>query len=142
MFFTSVSKGIKKGLHTTWTLAKIVIPVYVIVTILKYTPVLNFVANIFRPFMKIFNLPGEAVLPLVFGNLVNLYAGTAAMGAIDLTPMQITTIAVMLSFSHSMLVETAVTTKLNAKVSHVVGIRVGLAIVFGILVGQLGGALC
>lgn len=141
MFFESIKRGAKKGLSTTWILAKVVIPVYIIVTILKYTPVLNMIADIFRPFMKIFNLPGEAVIPLVFGNLVNLYAGTAAMGAINLTPWQITTIAVMLSFSHSMLVETAVTKKLQTKVWTVVSIRVSLAIVFGIIVGQLGGSI-
>ncbi|NLT94292.1 MAG: nucleoside recognition protein, partial [Clostridia bacterium] len=33
--------GIKDGLETTWELAKVIVPVYFIITFLKYTPVIK-----------------------------------------------------------------------------------------------------
>lgn len=138
MLLESVKTGIKKGLETTWILAKTIVPVYIFVTILNHTPVINWITVIFEPLMGIFNLPGEAAIVLVVGNLLNLYAAIGAIKAIELTAAQVTILAVMLSFSHSLLVETAVTRKLGFKVSHALIIRMGLAIIFGIIVGRVG----
>lgn len=41
MFKESAVRGFKKGINTTWELAKIVVPVYFFVTFLKYTPMLK-----------------------------------------------------------------------------------------------------
>ncbi|MBF8983436.1 nucleoside recognition protein [Lutibacter sp. B2] len=142
MFLKSVYTGIKKGIKTTWTLGKVVVPVYIVVTFLKHTPVIDWIANLFAPVMGIFNLPGEAVIALVIGNLLNMYAGVGALKAISLTPIQVTTLAVMLGFSHSLLVETAIAKKLGANVFTIVGVRITLGIVSGIIVGQVGGLLC
>ena len=37
-------RGLNKGLTTTWELAKVVIPVYILVTFLKHTPALGWLA--------------------------------------------------------------------------------------------------
>jgi hypothetical protein len=83
--------------------------------------------------MKIFGLPGEAAVVLVLGNLLNLYAGIGAIASLTLTAKQITIIAVMLSFSHSLPVETAVSKKVGVSVLAVVSTRIGLAAVSGII---------
>lgn len=141
LLIKSIKTGLIKGFETTWMLAKVIVPVYLIVTILKYTPVLQWITTVFTPFMTIFNLPGEAAIILVLGNFLNIYAAIGAMTAINLSSLEITIIAVMLSFSHSLLIETAVTKKLGISVKKVISIRVGLAVLFGIIVGQLGGVL-
>ncbi|KXZ39701.1 hypothetical protein SAMN05661008_00621 [Alkalithermobacter thermoalcaliphilus JW-YL-7 = DSM 7308] len=141
MLLRSIKDGFKKGVETTWILSKVIIPVYLFVTILKYTPVINWIESIFKPFMSIFNLPGEAAIILVLGNVLNLYAAIGAMSAISLSAAQATTVAVILGFSHSLLVETAVTKKLGLKPSIVVVTRVTLAIIFGIIIGKMGGVL-
>ncbi|OPJ57009.1 nucleoside recognition domain-containing protein [Alkalithermobacter paradoxus] len=141
MFLESIKNGFKKGIETTWILSKVIIPVYLFVTILKYTPVINWIASLFRPLMALFNLPGEAAIILVLGNVLNLYAAIGAMSAISLNGYEATTLAVMLGFSHSLLVETAVTKKLGIKSSIVLATRITLALIFGIIIGNLGGIL-
>ncbi|WP_242837278.1 nucleoside recognition domain-containing protein [Alkaliphilus transvaalensis] len=138
MLINSVKTGLKKGFETTWMLAKIIIPVYFVVTFLKYTPIIDGIAVIFRPVMAIFNLPGEAAIILVLGNVLNLYAAIGAITAIELTSLEITTIAMMLSFSHSLLVETAVSKKLGISGLQVILIRIGLAVISGMIIGRIG----
>lgn len=138
MLLDSVKTGLKKGLETTWLLAKVMVPVYLFVTILKSTPIIDWITVLFEPIMGIFGLPGEAAIVLVLGNVLNLYAAIGALKAIELTAMQITIIAMMLSFSHSLLVETAVIKKLGFKVSHNLMIRMGLAVIAGIVMGRVG----
>lgn len=138
MLLSSIKTGIKKGIETTWLLAKTIVPVYIVVTIINNTPLIGWITALFEPLMGIFNLPGEAAIVLVVGNVLNLYAAIGAIKAIHLTATEVTVLAIMLSFSHSLLVETAVTRKLGFKVSHALMIRMGLAIIFGIIVGRIG----
>ena len=138
MLGKSIKEGFIKGLETTWMLAKVLIPVYFIVTFLQHTPVIDWIAVAFRPLMSLFNLPGEAAIVLVIGNLLNLYAAIGAIKALSLNYMEITIIAIMLSFSHSLLVETTITKKLGISVPKVIAIRVGLAVVTGMIIGRVG----
>ncbi len=133
MYKESAVRGLKKGLNTTWELAKIVIPVYFFVTFLKYTPMLEWISRSFEPVMNILGLPGEASIVLVVGNVVNLYAGVGAIAGLTLTKKQITILAVMLSFSHSLFLETTVAKRTGVKVSVVLAIRIGLAIFSAII---------
>lgn len=139
MFLKSIKEGIIRGIETTWMLARVLVPVYFIVTILKYTSVLEYIAVVFEPLMKLFGLPGEAALVLVLGNVINIYAAIGAISALNLTTFQITTMALMISISHSMLVETAVIKQVGAKPWKVVLTRVGIACVSGILMHMIGG---
>lgn len=133
MYKESAIRGFEKGLKTLWTLTKIVVPVYFIVTFLGYTSVLDRISDLFEPVMNILGLPGEASLPLVLGNTINLYAGVGAMATMTLTVKQATILAIMLSFSHSLLLESAVANKVGVKLSLVVLIRIGLALLSGII---------
>lgn len=141
MLSKSLKEGFIKGLETTWMLAKVLIPVYIIVTFLQHTPVIDWIAVAFRPLMALFNLPGEAAIVLVIGNLLNLYAAIGAIKALSLSYAEITIIAIMLSFSHSLLVETTITKKLGLSVVKVVAIRMGLAAVTGMIIGRVGGLI-
>lgn len=133
MIKDSIHNGLKKGLRTTWTLTKIVVPVYFFVTFLKYTPILNWISSFFAPVMKIVGLPGEASIVLVLGNTINLYAGVGALAGLHLSVKEITILAVMLSFSHSLFMETAVAKKTGMNVKLVLAIRFSLAILSGIV---------
>ncbi|MFA5524369.1 MAG: nucleoside recognition domain-containing protein [Tissierellales bacterium] len=125
--------GLKNGLETTWTLSKIIVPVYFAVTVLKHTLLLEAISNVFKPFMNIVGLPGEAAIVLVLGNMVNLYATLGAIATLALTSKEITIIAVMLSFSHSLFMETAVAKKTGINVAIILIIRISLAIVSGLI---------
>ncbi len=101
---------------------------------LSYTPLLNSISNLFEPAMKILGLPGEAAVPpLVLGNFINLYAGIGAMASISLSAKQATILGIMLSFSHSLLLESAVVRKTGVSLALVVCIRIVLALLSGIM---------
>lgn len=127
----AVVKGLKQGVKTTWTLSKIIVPVYIVVWILQRTVVIEWVDALFHPIMQYFGLPGEASIVLVLGNLINIYAALGALTAFDLSAAQITVLSVMLSFSHTLLVETAVTKRIGVSVVLVVGTRLTLAAISG-----------
>lgn len=133
VFMSTLRDGTQKGLKTTWTLAKVIVPIYMIITILKYTPVIGWIAILFEPVMQLFGLPGEAAIAMVMGNLLNLYAGIGVMATLPLTMKQITIMAVMLSFSHSLLVETAVSRRVGVSIPMILLVRLGLAVLSGIL---------
>lgn len=127
-------RGFKKGLETIWILSKVIIPIYMIVTFLKHTPVLDYIAVVFSPLMQMFGLPGEAAIVLVLGGLINIYAAIGAIMSLTLTAKQITVLAVMISFAHNLLVETAVSTRVGVSAKLIVGFRLLLAVVGGLII--------
>jgi len=133
----TLKRGVKSGFDTLFILAKIIIPVNIFVSILKYVGLVNLLAEFFRPLMKVFGLPGEAAIVLAFGNMVNIYAAIGAITTITLTSKQVTIIAIMLSFSHSLFIETAVSKRIGVSSVLIVGIRIGLAILSGIFVNLI-----
>ncbi|MGD6832371.1 nucleoside recognition domain-containing protein [Sutcliffiella halmapala] len=122
------------GLKTTWTLGKVIFPVTLIVGILQHTPILQFIINAIAPLMGIFGLSGEAAIPLVIGNFLNLYAGIGAILTLDLTVKEVFILAIMLSFSHNLLVESTVAAKVGLKIWVILIVRLGLAIFSGIII--------
>ncbi len=117
-----------QGLNLTWTLGKVIFPVTLLVTILRYTPVIPWLMDILTPMMKYIGLPGEAAVPLVIGNLLSLYAGIGAIISFDFTIKEVFIMAIMLSFSHNLIIESSVASKVGVKWWIVVGIRIMLAL--------------
>lgn len=128
----TIKRGLLAGIDVTWQLARIVIPIYFVVTFLKHTPVLDIISGLFSPLMRVFGLPGKAAIVLVLGNVVNLYAAIGAMVSLSLNLKEITVLAIMLSFCHSLPVETALAKKIGLSAINVIAVRAGLAILSGI----------
>ncbi|WP_078382620.1 nucleoside recognition domain-containing protein [Sutcliffiella halmapala] len=122
------------GLQTTWTLGKVIFPVTLIVGILQHTPILQYIIQAIAPLMGIFGLSGEAAIPLVIGNFLNLYAAIGAILTLDLTVKEVFILAVMLSFSHNLLVESTVAAKVGLKIWIILLVRLGLAFISGIII--------
>ncbi len=134
LYGESVKKGLLAGLKTTWTLGKVIFPVTLIVTILQYTPVLPWIIDLITPFMRLLGLPGDAAIPLVLGNFLNLYAGIAGILTLDLTVKEVFILAVMLSFSHNLLVESTVAMKTGVKLWVILSCPIGLAILAAVII--------
>ncbi|MBM6619024.1 nucleoside recognition domain-containing protein [Bacillus suaedaesalsae] len=129
MMWESVKKGCFVGLSTTWTLGKVIFPITLIVTLLQYTPILGWVTTAITPLMKLIGLSGDAAIPLVIGNFLNLYAAIGAILSLDLTVKEVFILAVMLSFSHNLLIESSVAKRVGVSVWIAVTVRLGLAFV-------------
>jgi hypothetical protein len=130
----SIKKGFQVGLKTTWTLGKIIFPVTLIVAVLQYTPVLPWVIKAIAPMMELIGLSGDAAIPLVIGTFLNLYAAIGAILTLDFTVKEVFILAVMLSFSHNLIIESSVAIKVGVKLWIVLVTRVGLAFVSAIVI--------
>ena len=136
MLLSSLRKGLFVGLKTTWTFGKIIFPVTLLVSVLKHTPVLPWIIDLIAPFMKWFGLSGDAAIPLVIGNFLNLYAAIGAILTLDLSVKEVFIIALMLSFSHkqNLLIESSVVIKVGVKLWVSLVVRIGLALLAGFVV--------
>lgn len=128
-----LGRGLQKGLQTTWELSKIILPITIVVTLLKHTPVIEWIVVLFSPLMNLFGLPGEAAVVLALGWTLNLYAAIGAIFSLQLSVPEIFILSVMLSFCHNLLVETAVAKRIGLNAAVVVAIRVGSAFISGVL---------
>ncbi|MDM5335016.1 nucleoside recognition domain-containing protein [Ureibacillus composti] len=131
---SSLKKGLLAGIKTTWTLSKVIFPITLIVTLLQFTPVLPWVINVIEPLMGVLGLPGEAAIPLVLGNVLNLYAGIAGILSLELTVKEVFILAMMLSFSHNLFIETGVALRVGVKLWIVLVIRLGLAFLSALVI--------
>lgn len=130
-------KGLHSGWKTTWELGKIIFPVTLAVGLLQHTPVIDGLVRLLAPAMSWIGLPGEAAIPLVLGNMLNLYAGIGAILTLDLTVKQVFIIAMMLSFSHNLLLESAVCRRVGVSAGLVAGVRIGLAVLTAVMIHWL-----
>jgi hypothetical protein len=121
-------RGFKSGLSLAWTLGKIIFPITLIITILSYTPFFPMLISWFEPLMQLIGLPGEAAIPIVLGNFSNLYAGIAAIVSFDFTVKEVFIMAMMLSFSHNLFIESTVAAKVGVRFWVIMGVRIGLAV--------------
>jgi hypothetical protein len=134
MLAGSIKRGFFVGLKTTYTLGKIIFPVTLIVALLQYTPILPWIIGLIEPLMGVMGLSGDAAIPLVLGTFLNLYGAIGAILTLDFTVKEVFILAVMLSFSHNLLVETGVAVKVGVKLWIVLVVRLGLAILSGIII--------
>lgn len=129
-----IYRGLRQGLQVTWTLGKVIFPITLIVMILQHTPILPWFIKLLSPVMGLIGLPGEAAMPLVLGNALNLYAGIAAIISFDFTIKEVFILAMMLSFSHNLFIESTVAAKVGVNWWLITGIRVGLALFSAVII--------
>lgn len=132
-----LKRGLQQGLNVTWSLGKVIFPITLFITILEYTPVLPWLIKQISPIMGIFGLSGEAAVPLVLGNALNLYAGIAAIVSFDFSVKEVFILAMMLSFSHNLFIESTVASRVGVSAWFIGGVRASLAIVAGITINLL-----
>ncbi|KQL33306.1 nucleoside recognition domain-containing protein [Psychrobacillus sp. FJAT-21963] len=140
----TLKRGFLAGLKTTWTLSKIIFPITLFVVILQYTPIFPWIIQVISPFMELIGLRGEAAIPLVLGNGLNLYAAIGGILSLELTVKEVFILATMLSFSHNIFIETGVALRVGVKLWIVLVVRFGLAILSAViinLVWQGGGEI-
>jgi len=134
-------RGAVNGITSSFTLLKIIIPVFAAVTLLGHTPAIKWISHICEPVMNLAGLPGEAAIAFVTGVLISMYAAIGIIIALSLTPWQITTLAVMLTLCHELFVESAVMKKANVSVWPLVLLRLFSACFAGGIMNLAGSML-
>ena len=129
----ALKKGFQNGLRLTYEIAKVIVPIYIIIYFLEAIGLLERIASAVEPFMSLFGLPGELSLALVVGNVLNIYAALGVIVAVGADAKELTIISVMLLFSHSLPVELGITKKTGVRVAWIAALRIGAAIASGIM---------
>jgi hypothetical protein len=125
-------RSLLKSIRVSGTILMIMVPVSFCVTMLQYTGVLERIAWVLSPIMKIVSLPPEASFALIAGALINIYAGIAVMGTLSLSAWDINIMAVMMLICHNLIVESAVQSKTGVSGLKMTLFRIIAAIGMGI----------
>jgi hypothetical protein len=136
---TRIRTGLSAGFATSLKIIKVSVPLYVAVTLLKGTPVLDLLVKVFAPVMAIFGLPGEAAFAFVAAFLLNLYAAIAVIAPLHLTPFQVTQCGLMMGIAHNLVVEGGVLSTTGARGGVLTLCRIVIACVAGLLLRGLWG---
>lgn len=139
VFINTVKDGFIKALKTTVTLMKVVLPVYALVVVIKYSPLMPFLEELFRPAMGLFRLPPEAVVPIITGVFTDEYGAIATASQFNFTGAELTTIAMIGLVFHSIPVEFALSQRIGLPAAKFVLYRFIASILVGILTAQIGG---
>jgi len=137
MVLQAIKDGIIKALRTALMLLRIMIPIFIGVTFLKHTGFFQWLAVGIEPAMRLFGLPGEAVLPLVVGAFTDEYTTVATMSGFSFDMAQITIISMIVLAFHGLPVETAISRQIGMPALRMALFRVGLAVFTGIVVALL-----
>ena len=134
----------KEALATYWTLFKITFPLLVLIKILDDSfGVTAILGDALSPLMTIAGLPGEAGVVWATAIFLHLYAGLIVLAgmwhALDLSVAQVTTLTLIMLGAHALPVELRIVGKAGARIMPMLFLRVGGAMILGILYAYICG---
>jgi len=129
----SLQRSLQTSLKSSWTILKLIVPIYILADILFYYNLLSYITFIFKPLVAFLGLPQETALSLVSGLFLNLYAAIAFAAPLGLSAKEWTILAIFLGIAHALIVETEIMRRLG--ISRVYSILLRLSV--GLLVGGL-----
>jgi len=129
----SLQRSLQTSLKSSWTILKLIVPIYILADILFYYNLLSYITFIFKPLVAFLGLPQETALSLVSGLFLNLYAAIAFAAPLGLSAKEWTILAIFLGIAHALIVETEIMRRLG--ISRVYSILLRLCV--GLLVGGL-----
>ena len=117
------------------------IPTLIIVKIAQETGVVDILDALFMPVTQFIGLPKELSIVLTTTMLTNPYTGLIILASTDipdgLSVAQSTILASFMLFAHALPIEAAISRQAGAKVSFIVVLRVGTAILYCFLLHQI-----
>ncbi|NJK95784.1 MAG: transporter [Bacteroidales bacterium] len=131
------NSSVKPSLKTIKWLLSIMIPVSLGVKTLEYFGVLQWLAELIKPFLAFWGLPGESALVILSGALLNIYSALAIIDTLDFTMREITIMAIILLIAHNLIVETAVQKKTGSSPFSMLSVRLITAFLAGFIFNLL-----
>ena len=125
--------GFKEAVKSSLGIFKIVLPVSLLMAILNYFGIVDWLSVIFQPITNLLGLSGKAILPLLSGYLINTYSAIALMISLELPMKEIVILSSMVLLSHTLPVELSIKKKAGGNMGLLFLIRVGSSIITGIV---------
>lgn len=125
--------GFKDAVKSSFGIFKIMLPVSLIMAILNYLGIVDWLSVLFEPIANLLGLSGKAILPLLSGYLINTYSAIALMISLELPMKEITILSSMVLLSHTLPVELSIQKKAGGNMGLLFLIRGGSSIITGIV---------
>lgn len=133
----SIQKSLQTSLRSSWTILKLIVPIYILADILFYYNLLSHITFIFKPLVALLGLPQEAALSIVSGLFLNLYAAIAFAAPLGLGAKEWTILAVFLGIAHALIVETEIMKRLGISRVYSILLRLSSGLLLGGLTSKL-----
>jgi len=134
-------KLLKNATQISLTLFKLMIPIIVIIKILEHFGLVMLISEWLTPVMELVGLPGAMGLVWATALVTNLYGGIvvyASLAAdVPMTIAQISIISSMMLIAHALPIEARIAQKAGVSFSFTLLLRLGMAVLFGVLFSQL-----
>lgn len=127
----------KKSAGISLTLFKLMIPIIIVIKILEQLGLVILLSEWLSPIMEWVGLPGAMGLVWATALVTNLYGGIVVYASlasdVPMTVAQVTIISSMMLIAHALPIEGRIAQKAGVRISLTLLLRVGMAILFGIL---------
>lgn len=115
------------------TMAKIIIPLMIVMEILKDSNILGKITKKMKPISKFFDISNEAVFPLIIGLIFGLSYGAGviieSVEENNLSKKDLYTLMIFLVACHAIIEDTLLFVVIGANLWLLLGIRLGVAII-------------
>ncbi len=125
----SFTDAFRPAVRTTLWLLKIMLPISLLVSLLQYYGVIEWLAQYLNPIFRYMGLPGASAIAFLTGASVTTYAGLAVMLSMHLTMRQATIICLMMLICHALPLESAVNKKVGSSATTMTLLRIAGAFV-------------
>lgn len=126
---------LRRGLRLFITLAKVMLPVMILVQLGQQLGWIDALGRGMAPAMGLLNLPPEAGMIWITGMFIGVYGAIAALigfaATLQLSVGQLSALCAMVLFAHALPVEQAIVRRAGASFWGTAALRVGAALVYG-----------
>lgn len=125
----------KSGKMSLWLL-KIILPVSLLVRLLQYYGIIDYLSEYLHPLFNLIGLPGATAIVFITSIFLPLYAAIAVMTSIAMTMREATILAVMCLIAHNLIIECAVTKKTGSSFIGMFTLRIAMAFVAAVFLNN------
>ncbi|WP_322995461.1 nucleoside recognition domain-containing protein [Castellaniella sp.] len=125
----------QRSTHMFMTIARIMVPVMVIVYVADRLGLVRLAGEALAPAMALLGLPPQAGIIWVTTVITNIYGGMASMAALsdglDMSVAQVSALGAMMLFAHNIPTEQAIVRRAGASALVTGSLRIGVGILYG-----------
>lgn len=127
-----VLQALPKSGRTCLWLLKIILPVSLLVRLMQYYGIIDFLAEYMHPLFNLIGLPGALAIVFITSVFLPLYATIAVMTSLVMTMREATILTLMCLVAHNLVVECAITKKTGSSFWGMITLRIVSAFVIAI----------
>lgn len=132
---------LRQAVRTSYALFRIIVPIAIGVRLLELAGIIKLLGQLLAPVMALVGLPGSMGLVWATTIVTNIYGGMVVFAGVapgaGLTVAQVTVLATMMLIAHAIPVEASIARQAGTSFRAMAALRIGGALVAGILLNLL-----